>query len=215
VTAVPAPTLNGVWAFGRDVDTAQLDALLDEIAATGLPHCLQVRADPPDAVRELAVRRGLEREADIPLMVLDDPSRLPGADAGGPAIRQLAPDEADVHVAVAAAAFGAPPEVFAGLINPATMRAPGVRVYIGEVDGEPVATGLGATLGDSVGVFSIATAADHRRRGYGAAVSARAVRDGLEAGASWAWLQSSEIGYGVYEALGFRTVERWPCWVTG
>jgi hypothetical protein len=39
------------------------------------------------------------------------------------------------------------------------------------------------------------------------------VADGLAAGASWAWLQSSAAGYRVYEALGFETVERWRCWV--
>ena len=49
---------------------------------------------------------------------------------------------------------------------------------------------------------------------YGAAITAHAVRDGLHNGALWAWLQSSEVGYRVYERLGFTTLERWPCWVS-
>jgi hypothetical protein len=44
-------------------------------------------------------------------------------------------------------------------------------------------------------------------------VTARAAADGFAAGATWAWLQSSTTGYHVYEALGFRTLERWLCWV--
>jgi hypothetical protein len=34
----------------------------------------------------------------------------------------------------------------------------------------------------------------------------------MDGGVSWAWLQSSEAGYSVYERLGFTTIERWPCW---
>jgi predicted GNAT family acetyltransferase len=69
------------------------------------------------------------------------------------------------------------------------------------------------TLDDYVGVFNVATPPEHRRRGYGAAITARVVSDGLAAGARWAWLQSSPAGYRVYEELGFRTLERWLAWV--
>ena len=59
----------------------------------------------------------------------------------------------------------------------------------------------------------LATPADHRRHGYGAAITAHVVEDGFANSASWAWLQSSPSGYAVYEALGFRTLERWLTWV--
>jgi len=39
------------------------------------------------------------------------------------------------------------------------------------------------------------------------------VADGLAAGASWAFLQSSALGFGVYEQLGIHNVGRWECWV--
>jgi hypothetical protein len=35
------------------------------------------------------------------------------------------------------------------------------------------------------------------------------VRDGFEAGSELAFLQSSEIGHGVYRRLGFRDVEEY------
>jgi hypothetical protein len=68
-------------------------------------------------------------------------------------------------------------------------------------------------VGGCTGVFSVATPPAHRRRGYGAALTARAVTDGLAAGAAWAWLQSSPPGYGIYARLGFRTVETRACWI--
>src|SRR5205085_8741874 len=98
-------------------------------------------------------------------------------------------------------------------VTPELLRMPGIRTYVGEVDGEPVTTGLGYTFGDSVGIFNIATPTAHRGLGYGSAVTMRAVHDGFQNGARWAWLQSSPLGGPVYEKLGFKTVESWRCWV--
>lgn len=80
------------------------------------------------------------------------------------------------------------------------------------MDGRPVVTGATLRVADAVGVFNVATLPSHRRRGYASAVSARAVLDGLADGARWAFLQSSAAGHGVYEQLGFRTVERSALW---
>jgi predicted GNAT family acetyltransferase len=99
------------------------------------------------------------------------------------------------------------------LLPPVVLNLDGMRAYVGEVDGEVVTTALGMTRADNVGIFNVATPPEHRRRGYGAAVTARAAADGFAAGATWAWLQSSTAGYHVYEAIGFRTLERWLCWV--
>jgi hypothetical protein len=51
-------------------------------------------------------------------------------------------------------------------------------------------------------------------RGYGAAITARVVSDGLAAGASWSWLQSSRAGYRVCQGLGFKTVEFRQVWLS-
>jgi hypothetical protein len=153
-------------------------------------------------------------EEDIPLMALEDPRQLDTAQSvSGLTIRQLSPSEAHLHARLAAAGFEAPVEFFLQLMTPAVLAAPGVRCYLGEAGGQPVTTGLGVTLGSFVGIFNIATPAEQRRRGYAAAVTARAVADGLAAGANWSWLQASSAGYKVYERLRFRTVERWQCWV--
>jgi predicted GNAT family acetyltransferase len=82
------------------------------------------------------------------------------------------------------------------------------------VDGVPVTTALSSAFGDYVGIFNVATPSRHRRRGYGAAITARAVLDGFEGGASFAYLQASAIGLKVYEQLGFQTLEVWRTWVS-
>lgn len=213
-TGVAVPTLNGAWIDQVDAGAKDVSHLLDQVAATGMPYCLQFRPGASARLAELVTSREMVHSEDLPLMVIEDPARLDAAQrAAGLSIREIAPDEAPLHVGIAAPAFEVSQELFAQLMTPHVLAAPGVRTYVGESAGEPVATGLGITLGPHVGIFNIATLADHRRRGYGAAITARAVADGLAAGASWSWLQSSPAGYGVYEGLGFRTMESWPCWI--
>jgi len=215
VTGVAMPTLNGVLVVSEDTNPAVITALLDEIEATGLPYCVQGRPAMESALIEVASSRGMIREEyDTPLMVRDAPERVVLRQSPvGLAIRELAPEEAHIHAELAAAGFEAPAMYFRQLITPSMLALPEVRAYLGEVDGVPVTTGLGVRVGMSIGVFNIGTPAEYRRRGYAAAITARIVEDGLAAGATWAWLQSSEAGYGVYEGLGFRNTESWPCWV--
>jgi N-acetylglutamate synthase len=214
VSGVALPTLNGVWAERADPDPDAVAALLDRVTATGLPYCLQLRPGASPPLAGLAVARAMILAEEIPLMVMADPAAVMRArPPAGLELRELSPEQAWLHAAAAAAGFGVPAELFVQLITPGILRLPGVRCYLGECDGEAVTTGLGVTLGDFTGVFDIATPPEHRRHGYGAAVTARAVADGLAAGAKWSWLQSTAAGYATYARLGFQTVETWPCWI--
>ena len=90
-----------------------------------------------------------------------------------------------------------------------------MTAYVGRTDGEPCTTGFGAVAEGHVGVFNIATPPAHRNRGFGTAVTARVVADGVRAGAHTAYLQASPMGFGVYERMGFRTVETWSLLLPG
>ena len=214
VTQVAIPTLNGVWVHGAEAGRAEVSGLLDRVRDEGVPYCLELTPRCDAGLRELAESLLMRREEDIPLMTLEDTSKLSAASAGGLAIRILAPHEGMLHAEVAAAGFEAPLEVFSRIATPSVLGLPGVCAYLGELDGEAVATGIGVTMGQQIGVFNIATLPAQRRRGYGAAITAQAIRDGFGHGARWAWLQSSVAGYGVYEKLGFVTLESWECWVS-
>lgn len=213
VSGVDLPTLNGVWAERTDPDPDAVAGLLDRVQAVGLPYCLQLRPGASPALAELAAARAMSVEAEVPLMVMDPAVATCARPPAGLELRELSPEQAGLHASVAAAAFEAPQEFLARLMIPDVLRLPGVRCYLGEVDSQPVTTGMGITLGAFVGVFSIATPPAHRRRGYGAAVTTRAIADGMAAGAKWSWLQSTPAGYATYARLGFRAVETWPCWV--
>ena len=86
------------------------------------------------------------------------------------------------------------------------MGVDGLSLWLAFVDDEPVSTALGLVIGDAVGIFDVATPPEYRRNGYAAWVTSEAIRAGFEAGAGFAYLQASEIGLGVYRALGFGPV---------
>jgi ribosomal protein S18 acetylase RimI-like enzyme len=208
VSGVRAASLNVVMAHANDPPAAVIEELLDAAAATGLPYSLNAR---PGALAALAERRGLSADEDVPLMRLD---RLDAVAAPDLTIRTLPPGEATRGVELQAAAFQVPQAMFVTLTTPRMLAAPGVRLYVGELGGELVTTAMAFTIEDAVGIFNVATLPAHRRRGYGSAITARAVADGLAAGGAWAWLESSQDGRRTYECLGFRTVETRTYWRT-
>jgi N-acetylglutamate synthase len=214
VTGAEESVLNVVLVASEEVDDTPIGELLDEVSATGLPHCLQAPPCDVERVGRIALARAMTLEEPIPLMVLDDLSALDrdAQLADGLVLRELAPEEAALHPEVASRGFEAPIEPMIHVTRASVLAADGVRCYVGEVDGRPVCTGLGVTVGSQVGLLTIATLPAYRRRGYGAALTARALIDGYADGASWAWLQSSDAGVAIYERLGFLTVERSANW---
>lgn len=118
----------------------------------------------------------------------------------------------DTHRTAVTLGFGSDPAVALGNVCVDLLDRPECAVYVGYVDGQPVVSGLGWRTGRTIGVYSIATIPAARRRGYGAAMTARVVADGALAGCDVAALQASELGRPIYERLGFRTVIRYAAY---
>lgn len=147
-------------------------------------------------------------------MLLKDPGQLVDtARVCDAEVSRLRPDEIGRHVDVWARGFGVPAQVLHPWLGSDLLRRPNVIAYQASVDGVDVATGLGIVANGFVGVFNVACIESHRRRGYGGALTARVVLDGLAAGAEMAVLTSSPSGEGVYRELGFREVSRWAQWL--
>jgi GNAT superfamily N-acetyltransferase len=119
----------------------------------------------------------------------------------------------DAHRQAVTEGFGSDPAVALGTACPDLLDRPECVVYVGYTDGNPVVSGLGWRTGRPVGVDRIATIESARRRGYGAAMTARVVADGVVVGCDVAALQASEMGRPIYERLGFRTVVRYAAYV--
>jgi ribosomal protein S18 acetylase RimI-like enzyme len=150
---------------------------------------------------------GLTRESRPPGMVTTPDEFVPAVAPSGPRleidrVKDLEALEDARQVAVAGNGAGPLPAIY----EPEVAAIPGVRIYVGRVEDRPVTTAMGWTANAATGIFQVATPPAHRRRGYGGAVTTRAVLDGFAAGADLAWLQPSCSGERLYRRLGFRQV---------
>ncbi|MBM4418405.1 MAG: GNAT family N-acetyltransferase [Chloroflexi bacterium] len=81
-----------------------------------------------------------------------------------------------------------------------------IDLYVGRVDGEPVAAAELCLVDSVAGLYSVCTREAHRRRGYGTALTLHALHDAREDGAEVGALQAADQGQRIYARAGFRTV---------
>lgn len=80
----------------------------------------------------------------------------------------------------------------------------GVRLYLGIIDGIPVATVELFLAAGVAAINHVVTLHEFRRQGIGAAMTLRATREARAAGYRIAVLTASQLGSGIYRRLGFQ-----------
>jgi GNAT superfamily N-acetyltransferase len=211
VTGLPIRLFNQVIVESESARPERIAEAVSVMRDRGAHFVVNLRAGADDRYLPLMSRLGLvpvSAEPWMPGMALHPlpPSGTvtppPGHD-----IRRVS-DRAGVtdHLRAAAAGFGMPVEWLEPVITESLSARPAVSMYVGYSDGVAVTTGMGIRTGRTIGVYNIATVEAARRRGLGAAMTMRVVDDGSAAGCDVAILQSSDMGFPVYERLGFRTV---------
>ncbi len=202
--AVPIAIFNGVVVESEPV--SGIAESIQEVEEVGLRCGVQVREGSHPRVEEEVAQLGLTERVDMPGMTAA-PEELADVQVPELEIVRVGDDEGLAEAArIAAEGGGAPLEYMQALYARGVVGLDGNRVYLGRVEGETVTTAIGYRTGGDVAIFSVATLPERRRRGYGAAITAHAARQGFEHGADLAWLQTSKIGESVYRRLGFRHV---------
>jgi ribosomal protein S18 acetylase RimI-like enzyme len=114
-----------------------------------------------------------------------------------------------------AAGYGIAESLAASFTAPVRAGRLDYELYLGRVDGKPVATSGLALSHGVAGVYVVSTLPAERRRGHGAAMTWHAIGRGMALGARFASLQSSAMGLALYERMGFRTVGEYVSYEPG
>lgn len=172
-------------------------------------------ADRPADLDQLLRDAGLG-PSDSSLAMAADLGRLGRADtAPGELriVRAVTPGEVMDFARILAANWAPPdPHVirFYQLAAPLLCRpdAP-LRIYVGYLDRVAVAAAELTVSEGAVGLYNISTLAEHRRRGFGSALTLQPLLEARAEGHRLAVLQASEAGQGVYARLGFEATGRY------
>ena len=192
--SVPLAIFNGVLVESEPC--SGVGDSIGEVEERGLPCGVQLREGQHPEVEAESRAIGLTERTPMPGMTLAS-DELVEVSSGGLAISRVDDEAGLVDAAkVAASAFGAPPAVLQALYSPEVAGMDGMSVYLGRIDAEAVTTAMGYRTGREGAIFSVATPAEHRRHGYGAAITAFATRSLFESGADLVWLQTSPMGSG-------------------
>ena len=219
LTGLPMDWFNQVLVEGNEASPARILASVAQARQRGNHFVVRLRDGIDDRVIPILTQAGLTpagHETSTPGMVafpIDLAATVPQAPPELEIRRVTDGAGMKVHRRVVTAGFGSHPTVARGTACTDLLERPECAIYVGYADGTPVVSGLGWRTGRTIGVYSIATSPSARRRGFGAAMTARVVADGVAAGCDAAALQASEMGRPIYERLGFRAVVRYTAYV--
>jgi hypothetical protein len=211
VTGMPAAFFNPIVCVGPSLKPDDLEAAVTWSRAQGVRPAVAIRNDLDDRIAPTAGDLGFEAQSwSMPGMAL----RLDSVDPAPPPheiqLRVVATtaDLEDWHAVIESG-----PD-YRRAFGPSMLEDRAVRLVVGAVDGQPVTAAAAIRTDGAVGVYSVVTANDARRRGYGRAVTWAAIEAGRAAWQSEvAVLQSSEMGFSVYQAMGFVVVCRYVLYV--
>jgi predicted GNAT family acetyltransferase len=115
--------------------------------------------------------------------------------------------------AIGSTCFHVPIAWFGEVFNEKVMTRRTFACWVGYRNGVPVATAATVASTDvlygATGVYNVATAPEHRRRGYGEAITRHAINVALNEGDPGRLvLQSTSLGQRVYIRMGFEPITR-------
>jgi len=105
--------------------------------------------------------------------------------------------------------FRVPPDWFGEVFSPPIISNPQFECWVARLDGVAVATAATVPFRGAIGLYNIATVASCRGRGIAQAITRHAAMDARRRfGHLPLVLQSTPMGLGIYERLGFKPVTR-------
>jgi GNAT superfamily N-acetyltransferase len=193
-------------------DGGELDAAVERIIEARLPAVLMVCGPALGEVQRL-VERSWVCIGSSPLMALAlAQAPAPPADDGAGARRLGAADLPSLQ-ALVGEAFDTSPQLSALAMPARAVDGPGLGIWGAFAPDGRLMSGLAAVrVEEAVAIWSMATAADARGRGYGRRALGSALAAARGEGALTSVLYASAGGEPFYRRMGYVELERWQMW---
>lgn len=212
LTGEAHPDLNecALTSHARAEDAAELVAF---IAAAGVPALVSVASSAgPDVSAPLADAGFARAPTREPLMWC---AQRPPRQTGGLRVEQIRSAAARAEaVAIISDAHMMAPEVADRTLAPLTDLGDGVTAWLAYAGDEAISV-VWATPGPRIGIWSMMTPPEHRRKGGGRAVLTCALEELWGSDTEGAFLFSTPAGRPFYESVGFAAVDDATTWTSG
>jgi hypothetical protein len=152
---------------------------------------------------------GLRQVVEMPEMILERRAEEAEYPEGTELRRVSSGEGAEDFWEAATAAYssvGFPPEVFAHYENHAGLTADNAASFIAYMEGRPVAIAMTIVSHGVAGIYWVGSVEEVRGRGLGRAITATATNAGFDLGGEVASLQASQMGEGIYTAMGYEKI---------
>lgn len=173
-----------------------------------------IRDDAPAGLRDAIYALGMRSWGGATMMYLPLARWDPSYPVAPPAVsmgRVTTPVEQADALRIISGVFDVPPFPMARW----TTENPAFTLYLAHWGHQAVATVATLPVGETVGVYHVATLPEARRRGIAGNLLLLALRDAQADGALAATLTATPEGYRLYEQLGFRACGLLEQWVAG
>jgi len=207
---------NLVFGLSAPTSLKEVREGIDRIfVKTGTQFTIITTPETQGLLKPLIDDVGLTVGTDVPGMVLDPIPEVSPDPPKGLEIRLLTElEEVKRYLRIGAVSFEMPQDYLDVWAPRLVAGSPSFSIanYIGYADGNPAATSLRYTTAHLAGIYLVSTLHEFRRRGFGEAMTWRAVMDGKIDGCTASYLQASSMGRPVYEHMGFRVLEEYKEW---
>jgi ribosomal protein S18 acetylase RimI-like enzyme len=202
---VPTPTFNRAFVF-EPFEKADLMAAIDWFTDRDDPFWVTgletLRKDIEAAFGDDSYEKS---DPPQPGMARDLTTDLPATDTDIDINVASGETELDAWMEVAESVFEFSGETNRLITPPSVLGDQDLQYFVGRVDGQPAACGMLNVDGTVAGVYVIGVDEAFRRRGIGEAMTWEVLREGQAKGAEMGVLQSTQMGYPLYDQMGFET----------
>jgi len=169
----------------------------------GLPFRVLISPGFEDVYEPLMKEKGYKEVEAETAMALSDLSERGGEETDLVIKRVATPEELAHFQETVAEGFSFHSKVGPFLITERVHALPDADLFIGYADGKPASTSMLMKTGNVAGIYWVATLNKYRKRGFGAAMTLRAVLAGRNKGCKLASLPATKMGRPVCEGIGF------------